>query len=106
MVSLLLILDRDLSPEESERMLKIAERGNINAWGARPSGDRIKIAGLQAKAALFKRDVQEVAMLMKVIEGEIKFSTERGMQHDFSFHHRTDWVNNTLLMVPVMPVLL
>ena len=25
-------------------------------------------------------------MLMKVIEGEIKFSTERGMQHDFSFH--------------------
>lgn len=35
-------------------------------------------------------------MLMKVIEGEIKFSTERGMQHDFSFHHRTDWVNNTL----------
>lgn len=96
MVSLLLILDRDLSPEESERMLKIAERGNINAWGARPSGDRIKIAGLQAKAALFKRDVQEVAMLMKVIEGEIKFSTERGMQHDFSFHHRTDWVNNTL----------
>lgn len=96
MVSMLLILDRDLSPEESERMLKIAGRGNMNASGARPSGDRIKIAGLQAKTALFKRDAQEVAMLMKVIEGEIKFSTERGMQHDFSFHHRTDWVNNTL----------
>lgn len=93
---MLLILDRDLSPEESERMLKIAGRGNMNASGARPSGDRIKIAGLQAKTALFKRDAQEVAMLMKVIEGEIKFSTERGMQHDFSFHHRTDWVNNTL----------
>ena len=85
-----------MSPEESERMLKIAGRGNMNASGARPSGDRIKIAGLQAKTALFKRDAQEVAMLMKVIEGEIKFSTERGMQHDFSFHHRTDWVNNTL----------
>ncbi len=96
MVSMLLILDRDLSQEESARMLKIAERGNMNASGARPSGDRIKIAGLQAKAALFKRDAQEVAMLMKIIEGEIKFSTGRGMQHDFSFHHRTDWVNNTL----------
>lgn len=96
MVSMLLILDRDLSQEESDRMLKIAERGNMNASGARPSGDRIKIAGLQAKAALFKRDAQEVAMLMKIIEGEIKFSTGRGMQHDFSFHHRTDWVNNTL----------
>lgn len=96
MVSMLLILDQDLSTEESDKMLKIAERGNINAWGARPSGDRIKIAGIQAKAALFKRDVQEVAMLMKIIEGEIKFSIEKGMQHDFSFHHRTDWVNNTL----------
>lgn len=96
MVSMLLILDKDLSSDESERMLKIAERGNLNASGARPSGDRIKIAGLQAKAALFKRDVEEVTMLMKIIEGEIKFSTERGMQHDFSFHHRTDWVNNTL----------
>ena len=96
MVSMLLILDRDLSQEESDRMLKIAERGNMNASGARPSGDRIKIAGLQAKAALFKKDAQEVAMLMKIIEGEIKFSTGRGMQHDFSFHHRTDWVNNTL----------
>lgn len=96
MVSMLLILDKDLSSDESDRMLKIADRGNINASGARPSGDRIKIAGLQAKAALFKRDAEEVAMLMKIIEGEIKFSTERGMQHDFSFHHRTDWVNNTL----------
>ena len=69
---MLLILDRDLSPEESERMLKIAGRGNMNASGARPSGDRIKIAGLQAKAALFKRDAQEVAMLMKVIRGRNK----------------------------------
>lgn len=96
MVSMLLILDKELTQDEASGMLKIAERGNINAWGARPSGDRIKIAGLQAKAALFKRDAEEVAMLMKIIEGEIKFSTEKGMQHDFSFHHRTDWVNNTL----------
>lgn len=95
-VSMLLILDKELTQDEASGMLKIAERGNINAWGARPSGDRIKIAGLQAKAALFKRDAEEVAMLMKIIEGEIKFSTEKGMQHDFSFHHRTDWVNNTL----------
>lgn len=96
MVSMLLILDKELTQDEASGMLKITERGNINAWGARPSGDRIKIAGLQAKAALFKRDTEEVAMLMKIIEGEIKFSTEKGMQHDFSFHHRTDWVNNTL----------
>ena len=30
------------------------------------------------------------------IEGEVKFSTgSRGMQHDYSFHHRYDRVNNT-----------
>lgn len=32
----------------------------------------------------------------RIIEGEIKFSTgERGMQHDYSFHHRVDRVNST-----------
>ena len=50
---MLLILDRICLQEESDRMLKIAERGNMNASGARPSGaDRIKTAGLQEKAAL------------------------------------------------------
>lgn len=58
-VSMLLILDKELTQDEASGMLKIAERGNINAWGARPSGDRIKIAGLQAKAALFKRDAED-----------------------------------------------
>lgn len=96
MVSLLLLLDKELSELQSNKMLDIVGRGNINATGARPSGDRIKIAGIQAKAALYKRNEAEVELLLKIIEGEIKFSTERGMQHDFSFHHRVDWVNNTL----------
>ncbi len=96
MLSLLLLLDKELSAAQSDKMLEIVGRGNMDASGARPSGDRIKIAGIQAKAALYKRDVAEVEELLKIIEGEIKFSTERGMQHDFSFHHRVDWVNNTL----------
>lgn len=96
MVSLLLLLDDELSVSKSNKMLEIVGRGNMNASGARPSGDRIKIAGIQAKAALYKRDKAEVELLLKIIEGEIKFSKERGMQHDFSFHHRVDWVNNTL----------
>ncbi len=96
MVSLLLLLDNELSVSKSYKMLEIVGRGNMKASGARPSGDRIKIAGIQAKAALYKRDKAEVELLLKIIEGEIKFSKERGMQHDFSFHHRVDWVNNTL----------
>jgi chondroitin AC lyase len=66
MVALLLILDKNLSKEQTEKMLKIAGRANLNASGARPSGDRIKIAGILAKAALFSRDkrlVEEVLNL-------------------------------------------
>lgn len=95
-ISLLLIMDKDLSPAQVEKMLEIAGRANLNASGARPSGDRIKIAGLQAKTALFLRDVETLEMTLEVIEGEIKFATGRGMQYDYSFHHRVDNVNNTL----------
>ncbi len=34
--------------------------------------------------------------LLKVIAGEIKFETGRGMQYDYSFHHREDRVTSTL----------
>lgn len=98
MVAILLIMDKDLTKEQIQKILPIAGRGHIDAWGARPSGDRIKIAGIQAKNALFNRDVELFERLIAIIEGEIKFSepTERGMQYDYSFHHRDDRVNNTL----------
>ena len=97
-ISLLLVMDESLTDEQKEGMLLIARRANLNAWGARPSGDRIKIAGMQAKTALFCRDEAELKMVLKVIEGEIKLvaPTERGIQADYSFHHRVDRVNNTL----------
>lgn len=96
MVSILLIMDKELTPRQTEQILAIAGRANLDASGARPSGDRIKIAGILAKAALFRRDVPLVDEVIKVIEGEIKFATGRGMQYDYSFHHRVDRVNNTL----------
>lgn len=96
MVSILLIMDKDLSLQQTERILPIAGRANLNASGARPSGDRIKIAGILAKVALFRRDIPLLEEVMKVIEGEIKFAVGRGMQYDYSFHHREDRVNNTL----------
>ena len=97
-ITMLLIMDESLSRKQVEEMLPIARRANLNAWGARPSGDRIKIAGLQAECALFCRDAKQLAYVIKVIEGEMKFSSsqERGIQYDYSFHHRIDRVNNTL----------
>jgi chondroitin AC lyase len=98
LTAVLLIMDKDLSKEQTAQTSAITARAHINAWGARQSGDRIKIAGIQAKNALFKRDVDLFEMLVKVIEGEIRIVTdnERGIQVDYSFHHRTDRVNNTL----------
>lgn len=96
MVSILLIMDKDLTLQQIEKILVIVGRANLNASGARPSGDRIKIAGILAKAALFRRDIPLTEEVIKIIEGEIKFATGRGMQYDYSFHHREDRVNNTL----------
>ena len=96
--AILLIMDRELTSAQIEKASAITARSHINAWGARQSGDRIKIAGIQAKNALFKRDAATFEMLLKVIEEEIRFvpPDQRGMQCDYSFHHRDDHVNNTL----------
>ncbi len=98
LTSVLLIMDKDLTPTQIEKTLAITGRSHIDAWGARPGGDRIKIADIQAKNACFKRDVTTLEMLVKVIEGEIRFVPfdQQGMQYDYSFHHRDDCVDNTL----------
>jgi len=95
--SVILIMDTDLTTDRVAKALPMIGRAHLTATGARPSGDRIKIAGILAKTLLYKRDEIQFGEVIKVIEGEIKFSTgQRGMQHDYSFHHREDRVNNTL----------
>lgn len=96
LISVLLIMDKDVTTKQVEGILPIANRANLTASGARPSGDRIKIAGLSARIALFQRNVAAINEIMPIIEGEIKFANgSRGLQYDYSFHHREDRVNNT-----------
>lgn len=97
LVTVLLIMDTDLTKAQIAKTLPMIGRAHLTASGARPSGDRIKIAGILAKTLLFNRDEPQFNEVIRVIEGEIKFNTgQRGMQHDYSFHHREDRVNNTL----------
>jgi chondroitin AC lyase len=97
LVTLMLLLGYELPREIVDKAQPIIGRAHLDASGARPSGDRIKIAAILAKNLLFTGDREQFARVMEVIEDEIKFSTgHRGMQHDYSFHHRTDRVNNTL----------
>ncbi len=92
----MLVMGDELPEDLVEKGQPIIGRANMNASGARPSGDRIVIAGILAKNLLFIGDKEGFEEIIELIEGEVKFSTgTRGMQHDYSFHHRTDRVNNT-----------
>lgn len=96
LVHLMLLIGDELPADLVKKAQPIIGRAHMNASGARPSGDRIVIAGILAKNLLFIGDTEHFEEIIKLIEGEVKFSTgSRGMQHDFSFHHRTDRVNNT-----------
>lgn len=119
MVTLMLIVGDELDKTLVEKAQPIIGRAHVDAPGARPGGDRIKIAGIQAKNALFLGDEEQFDMVVRVIESEIKYSDwvgaeygygfrhipsgfsnrdmgGRGIQYDNSFHHRVDGVNNTL----------
>ncbi len=96
LVTVLLVMDRHIDPDLKARALPIAGRANLQAPGARQGGDRIKVGGIDAKRGLVVGDQDQFGEIMKVINGEIKFTTgDRGMQHDYSFHHRVDRVNTT-----------
>lgn len=96
LVNLMLLTGVELPEDLVDKGQPIIGRAHMNASGARPSGDRIVIAGILAKNLLFNGDKEQFAKIIELIEGEVKFSTgSRGMQHDFSFHHRHDRVNNT-----------
>ena len=119
LVSLMLIIGDELNKDLVEKAQPIIGRANVDAPGARPGGDRIKISGIQAKNMLFLGDDETFNKVVRIIEGEIKFSEwvgakygygfrhiptgfsnremgGRGIQYDNSFHHRVDGVNNTL----------
>lgn len=119
LVHLMLLVGDELPNNLVEKAQPIIGRAHIDAPGARPGGDRIKIAGIQAKNMLFTEDKETFNKIVRVIESEIKFSEwvgaeygygfrqiptgfanremgGRGIQYDYSFHHRVDGVNNTL----------
>jgi len=96
LVNLMLLFGSELDSTLIEKAQPIIGRAHMNASGARPSGDRIVIAGILAKNLLFVGNRERFNEVIRLIAGEVKFTTgKRGIQHDYSFHHRTDRVNNT-----------
>lgn len=101
LVNVMLIIGDELPSELTEQIQPMIRRATMEQvpgvfYGARPGGDRIAIAGIVAKNFLFLNDKEAFDEVIQIIAGEIKYTTgERGMQHDYSFHHRHDRVNNT-----------
>ncbi|SMO73313.1 polysaccharide lyase family 8 super-sandwich domain-containing protein [Fodinibius sediminis] len=100
---LLLIMDDELTAEQQAKAAPIVGRANLDAWGARPGGDLIKIAGILGKYGIFAGDRNILEQAITAIAGEIEFAVERGdstdmrgLQTDYSFHHRHDRVTSTL----------
>lgn len=119
LVNLMLLVGNTLPKDLVEKAQPIIGRAHIEGPGARPGGDRIKIASIQAKNMLFTGDTEIFEKVVDVIENEIKFVDwigkkfgytywfyqagfanrgygGRGIQYGNSFHHRIDGVNNTL----------
>jgi chondroitin AC lyase len=101
LVKVLLIMDDDLTRRQAAETSSIVARATLDHipgkfFGARESGDRVKIAGILAKRLLFQRDSLQFDRVIRIIEQEVKFTSGRGLQYDCSFHHRDDRVNNTL----------
>ena len=96
LMNVMLAIGDELPKELVKSTQPMIGRANLSASGARPSGDRIVIAGILAKNLLFLGNDVQFDSIINIIQGEMKFSTgERGIQQDFSFHHREDRVNNT-----------
>ena len=96
LVNVLLLMDGLIEPELKNKALQITSRAHMNAPGARPGADRIRIGAIAAKRGLLLDDNQDFAEIMKVMNDQIAFNTGgRGMQQDYSFHHRYTRVNTT-----------
>lgn len=95
-VSILLLMKDRLSQEQVEGLSKLAERANLNAWGARPGGDLIKIAGIMAELALVHRNGEQLQRAVDAMVAEVKISSGTGIKPDLGFHHRADRVTSIL----------
>ena len=103
LVETFLVMDDHISEERKKEAAPIIGRANLNAWGARPGGDRIKIAAILGKTALLNRDSATLTKVIDTMNEEIHFAYQRatpddkrGLQTDYSFHHRKDRVTSTL----------
>ncbi|WP_209331802.1 polysaccharide lyase family 8 super-sandwich domain-containing protein [Lunatimonas salinarum] len=95
-ITILYLMDGHLSEERVAGISALAARANLRAWGARPGGDLIKIAGLAAELALYHRDTAGVQEAVDAMVAEVAITSGMGIKPDLGFHHRSDRVTSIL----------
>jgi chondroitin AC lyase len=93
---ILLVMDNDLSEKQRADLSVLAGRANLDAWGARPGGDLVRICGIMAELALFKRDEEQLKTALETMAAQARITTGLGIKPDLGFHHRTDRVTSIL----------
>ena len=78
----LLLYDEALTERQRELAAPIMGRATLDAWGARPGGDLIKIAGILGEYALLTRDTATLHAVVRTLAGEIQFAETRGTPED------------------------
>lgn len=95
-LAILYKMDGELTQEQEQGIVGLAKRGNLQAWGARPGGDLIKIAGIVAELALYLKDEKALKVAVDAMVDEVKITSGMGIKPDLSFHHRADRVTSIL----------
>ncbi len=96
-VKIALIMEKDIDPELLEKLQPMIRRARKEEPWARQSADRVKICSIEAQNYVLRGEEEKFAEIIKVIVDQINIMTGyRGMQCDFSFHHRVHRVNNTI----------
>jgi chondroitin AC lyase len=94
-IRILLLMDNDLTEVLREEGLRLSLWADPTAVAHNIGGDVIKVAGINAKRALFLRDDQLLKKSAEMMSETIHITTGQGIQPDMSFHHRSFAVNST-----------
>lgn len=96
LIDTMLLMQDALSPGQVAAGLKIVGRASRDGFGFRPGGDSVPVLGIIGRRALFERDAALFGDITASMGEQVALAEGRGIQHDFSHHHRRDGVTTTL----------
>ncbi|MBJ2176066.1 hypothetical protein JBL43_17565 [Aureibaculum sp. A20] len=96
LTNIFILMKGDIDSDLFQKAQPIIKRATKTSPWARQSGDRVKICSAEAKNYLLTKDQESFESTLAEIEDQVRLNTgKRGIQNDYSFHHRVHRENNT-----------